>query len=188
MRRLLSESWWALVLHGVAAIAFGVLAFVWPGVTLLFLLALFAVYVLLSGAAMLYGALRHRGERGWWMVAAYGVASIAAGAIAIFFPAITAVALVVLMGISAIFTDIIDIVLAIRLRKEIEGEWLLAVAGGLSILFGVLVLSFWEAGALALVWLIALHATFLGVLLVALGLRLRSHQGVGKHGSHRATA
>ena len=174
MQRLLARSWWHLALRGVAALAFGVLALLWPAVTLLFLVALFAAFALASGAATLAGALRHRAEPGWWLLFLLGLASVAAGIVALFYPRITAFVLVVVMGVNAIFSGVLDISMAIRLRREIRGEWLLALAGAVSIVFGAFVLTFPGTGALALVWLIAFYAIVLGALFLALGLRLRS--------------
>lgn len=174
MRALLARSWWHLALRGAAAVLFGVLALLWPGVTLLFLVALFGAYALLSGIAELAGALRNRHEPGWWLLLLLGLVSVAAGIVTIFYPGITALALVLVMGVNAIFSGALDIAMAIRLRREIRGEWLLGLAGLVSILFGAIVLVFPGAGALALVWLIAFYAILIGVLLIALGLRLRS--------------
>ena len=162
-------------MRGAAALVFGVLALAWPGVTLLLLVALFAAYAFVSGVATLAGALRNRSERGWWLLLLLGLAGIAAAIVTLFYPGITALVLVVVMGVNAIFGGVLDIAMAIRLRKEIRGEWLLGLAGVVSILFGVLVLAFPGAGALALVWLIAFYAIVVGVLFIALGLRMRSH-------------
>lgn len=174
MRALLARSWWHLALRGAAAVLFGVLALLWPGVTLLFLVALFGAYALLSGIAVLAGALRNRDQPGWWLLLLLGLVSIAAGVVTVFYPGITALALVIVMGVNAIFSGVLDIAMAIRLRREMRGEWLLALAGVVSILFGAVVLIAPGAGALALVWLIALYAIAIGVLLIALGLRVHS--------------
>lgn len=176
MGRLLSGSWWMLVLRGIAALAFGILALVWPGATLIFLVALFAAYAIISGAVALAGALKNRDERGWWLVLLLGLVSVAAGVIAFAYPGITALALVIIIGINAIFSGVLDISMAIRLRREITGEWLLALAGVLSILFGAFVVVFPGAGALSLIWLIAIYAIALGTLFVIAGFKLRSHR------------
>lgn len=174
MRDFLSRTWWVLVLRGVAALLFGVLALVWPGITLLVLIVLFAAYALVGGALELAGAFQQRRARGWWLMLLLGIASVAAGLIAIAYPGITAVALVLVIGISAIFWGVLDIAMAIRLRRELQGEWLLGLAGFLSIVFGVILIAFPGAGALALVWLIGIQAVLVGVLLIGLGLRLRA--------------
>jgi uncharacterized membrane protein HdeD (DUF308 family) len=94
--------------------------------------------------------------------------------IAILSPGLTALALVLVMGANALIVGVLDIAAAIRLRKVIQGEWLLILAGIASVVFGVLVLLFPGAGALALVWLISVYAIVTGVLLLALAFRARA--------------
>jgi uncharacterized membrane protein HdeD (DUF308 family) len=174
MDQLLLRSWWMLALRGAAAVLFGVLALIWPGMTLLVLVALFAAYALVAGAVSIYGAVKNRNaDTGWWLVLLLGVVSVAAGVIAVVNPGITALVLVLLMGANALVTGILDIVVAIRLRKRIEREWLLVLAGVVSIVFGLLVFLFPAAGALALVWMVSFYATLTGVLLLTLAFRAR---------------
>jgi len=181
MRKALARSWWWLVIRGLVAIAFGILAFAMPGVTVLLLIALFAAYTIVTGGVAVIGALNNRDDRGWWLVLLLGIVSVAAGVIAIFYPGITALVLVIVIGVNAIFSGVLDIAMAIRLRKEIEGEWLLGFAGLLSILFGVFAIALPGAGALALVWLISIYAVATGILFIILGFKLRSrrHEPMG---------
>ena len=174
MRKALSSSWWWLVVRGLAAIVFGILAIAWPAITLLFLIALFAAYAIVTGGVATIGALNNRDDRGWWLALLLGIISVAAGVIAIFYPGITALALIIVIGVNAIFSGVLDIAMAIRLRKEIQGEWLLGLAGLLSILFGAFVIILPGAGALALVWLISVYAIATGILFIILGFKLRS--------------
>jgi uncharacterized membrane protein HdeD (DUF308 family) len=102
-----------------------------------------------------------------------GLVSVAAGVLAVFMPAITALVLVLLMGANALVNGALEIILAVRLRRQVRGEWLLGLAGLLSVVFGVLVLLFPGPGALALVWLIAAWAIAIGILLIAAGFSLR---------------
>jgi uncharacterized membrane protein HdeD (DUF308 family) len=171
-------SWWVLVLRGVVALIFGLLALAWPGITLLFLVGLFAAYALLSGGFALVGAIRTRqSDRHWWVVLLLGIVSLAAGVLAVILPALTALALVLLMGANAVVNGVLEIILAVRLRRQMRGEWLLGLAGVVSIVFGVLVLLFPGPGALALVWLIAVWALVIGILLIAAGFSLRKRTG-----------
>ena len=174
MNELLARSWWMLAMLGVIAMLFAVLALVWPGLTLLSLVVLFAAYALSGGIMWIMGAIRHRksGED-WWLVLLLGLVSIGAGLIAIFHPELTALVLVLVMGANALITGVLEIVAAIRLRKEIQGEWLMILTGIIAIAFGVFVFLFPGAGALALVWLISLYAAFTGALLLALAFRAR---------------
>jgi uncharacterized membrane protein HdeD (DUF308 family) len=176
----LEHSAWMLMLRGVIAIVFGLLALAWPGLTLLLLVGLFAAYALLGGGVSVAAAFKLRGaERKWWLPLLLGIVSIAAGIYAVVYPALTALVLVLVMGANAIVTGALDIAIAIRLRRVLRGQWLLVLSGIVSIVFGVLVFAFPGAGALAMVWLISLYAVVTGVLLFALGLRTRraAHDG-----------
>ena len=182
MRDLLARSWWMFAWRGAVAVLFGVLAWMWPGLTLLWLVAMFAAYTILGGGAAIVSSVRHRqADQGWWLIMLWGIISVAAGILAIFYPGLTALALVLLMGATALVTGIFDIVVAIRLRKVLRREWLLILSGVVAIAFGVLVLFFPGAGALALVWLISFYAVLSGVLLLSLAWQAR------KWGSGRTT-
>jgi uncharacterized membrane protein HdeD (DUF308 family) len=176
MAATLSHNTWRMfALRGLIAIAFGVLALAWPGITLLWLVVLFAAFALFGGVISIWGALTNRKSDDAWLVLLLGLVSVGAGIIAILHPDLTALVLVLLMGANAIATGVLDIALAVRLRKEIRGEWVLVLAGLVSILFGVLVFLFPAAGALALVWLISFYAVVSGVLLLVAAWQLRRH-------------
>jgi uncharacterized membrane protein HdeD (DUF308 family) len=178
MNDLMQRSWWVLAIRGAAALIFGILAIAWPDITLLVLVAFFAAYAFITGVVYIVGAVRGRqSDKGWWMLLLLGLVAIAAGAIAVFNPAITALVLVLLMGANALVTGILDLAIAIRLRKEIRNEWMLILTGIVSIVFGVLVFLFPGAGALAMVWMVSFYAVLTGVLLLTLAFRLR---GSGK--------
>jgi hypothetical protein len=106
---------------------------------------------------------------------------IAAGIIAFIWPDITAVALLYLIAAWAVITGIFEIVAAVQLRKEIEGEWLLALGGMASVIFGVLLMVFPSAGVLTVVWLIGAYAAAFGVLLLIVAFRLYRWQGRVRH-------
>ncbi|HEX2031328.1 MAG TPA: DUF308 domain-containing protein [Actinomycetota bacterium] len=170
----LARNWWALVLRGAAAILFGILAFVWPGLTVVALVILFGAFALVDGAFALVAAWRAaERRRPWWPMALEGVAGVALGILAFVWPGVTAFALLYLIAAWAIVTGIFEIAAAIRLRKEIRGEVFLGLMGLASVAFGVVVVLFPGAGAVAVVWAIAAYAVVFGVLLVALGIRLR---------------
>lgn len=175
MNQMLSQSWWMLALRGAVAVVFGILAIAWPGLTLLWLVALFAAYALIAGAVSTYAAVKNRrSDEDWWLVLLLGLVSIGAGVVAVLHPDLTALVLVLVMGANALLTGVLDIAIAIRLRRVIRGEWLLILAGIVSIVFGVMVFLFPAAGALALVWLISFYAVLTGVLLLAAAFRARS--------------
>jgi uncharacterized membrane protein HdeD (DUF308 family) len=175
MNESLLRSWWILALRGVIAILFGVLALMWPGLTLLALVSLFAAYALLTGAISVFGAIRNRKrDDEWWLLLLMGLVGIGAGVIALIHPALTTLVLVLVIAANALVTGVLDIAAAMRLRKAIRGEWLLVLSGIASIVFGVLAFLFPTAGALALVWMISVYAIITGVLLLAVAFRLRA--------------
>src|ERR671913_285847 len=177
---VLSRNWWMLALRGLAAMVFGVLAFVWPGITLWALVLLFGAYMLVDGIFAIVAAVRAAGrEARWWLLLIEGVLGVLAGLVAFFWPGLTALALLYFIAAWAIVTGIMEIVAAISLRQEIEGEWALGLSGLLSVIFGVLLVVLpAPAGLLSLVWLIAAYAAATGVLLLILAFRLRSAPGM----------
>jgi len=181
-----TSSWWALILRGLAAIAFGVLAFVWPHITLTALVFLWGAYALVDGAFAIAAGVKSHGEnKRWWVLLLEGILGVAAGLVAFLVPAITALVLLILIAAWAMVTGAFEIAAAIQLRKYIKGEWLLALAGVASVLFGLALLFNPVAGALAVVWLIGAYSIVFGVLLIVLGVRLhnlvRSADGMSPH-------
>ncbi|MCC7272259.1 MAG: HdeD family acid-resistance protein [Alphaproteobacteria bacterium] len=177
MLHMLARSWWVFLLRGIAAIAFGVLAFLWPGLTLVTLVLLYGAFALMDGVLALVAAFTGaaRPAPAWWLVVV-GLLGIAAGAATFLWPGLTAVLLVLFIGAWALAHGIFAIIGAIQLRKEIDNEWTLILGGVLSVVFGGLVLFAPGTGALALVWAIAAYSVVLGILLVGLSLRLRRHR------------
>ncbi|HKR32142.1 MAG TPA: HdeD family acid-resistance protein [Terriglobales bacterium] len=170
-----TSSWWALVLRGLAAIAFGVLAFVWPQITLTALVFLWGAYALVDGVFAIAAGVKSHGEnKRWWVLLLEGILGVAAGLVAFLVPGITALVLLILIAAWAMVTGAFEIAAAIQLRKYIKGEWLLALAGVASVLFALALLFNPAAGALALVWLIGAYSIVFGVLLIVLGVRLHS--------------
>jgi uncharacterized membrane protein HdeD (DUF308 family) len=169
-----------LALRGLAAIVFGVLAFVWPDITLFALVLLFGAYMLVDGIFAIVAAVRAAGrEARWWLLLIEGVLGVLAGLVAAFWPGLTALALLYFIAAWAIVSGILEVIGAIRLRQEIEGEWALGLSGALSVLFGILLVVIpAPAGLLSLVWLIGAYALVFGVLLLVLAYRLRSAPGM----------
>jgi uncharacterized membrane protein HdeD (DUF308 family) len=175
MKESLLHSWWIPALRGVISILFGVLAWAWPSLTLLWLVALFSAYAFVTGVVAVTGAIQNRKrDDEWWLLLLFGLVGIGASVIAIIHPAPTATVIVLVIAANALITGVLDIIAAIRLRKVVRGEWLLALNGVASILFGVLAFLFPVVGALTLVWLISLYAVVTGILLLAAAFRLRA--------------
>ena len=171
----LGRWWWTFILRGVVAILFGLLAFLSPGWGITVLVALFAAWAIIDGIGSLITGFRTRDtDRSWWLEILQGVVGVAAGIIAIVLPLeVVTTALVLVIAAWAVLTGVIEIVLAIRLRRVIRGELWMALAGVASILFAVVLVLFPAAGALSLVWLIGAFAIAFGIFAIGLGWRLR---------------
>jgi uncharacterized membrane protein HdeD (DUF308 family) len=173
MLRTLARNWWAVVLRGVVAVLFGIGTFAWPGITLATLILLFGVYALIDGISAVVWAVKNREGGLPWGVLLAGIGAVVAGVLAFVSPGLTALALLTLIAVWAIVRGVFEIAAAVALRKEIEGEWLLAASGALSVLFGLFLLVRPGAGALGLLWAIGAFAIVAGVMLIALGFRLK---------------
>ncbi len=176
MQNLLKHSWWVLAISGAASILFGILAFVWPAATLLVIALFFAAWLLIDGIFMIFTAVRARDRaKNWWMWLLVGVLGVIAGAIGLFAPGAAAAALVLLLAAYAIVTGIMLVWIGIKVRKEITGEWMLILAGALSVVFGAVIV--WQplAGVLGLVWAIATWAIVIGVLKLIAAFRARRY-------------
>lgn len=175
MLNLLARNWWLVEIRGVAAIAFGILAFLWPNLTLVVLISLFATFVLIDGIALLISVARAepatRGHR--WSVALMGILGVGVGIATIILPGITALALLYLAAFWAITLGISQVVVALRLRREIAGELWLVIGGLVTALFGVFLLVFPGAGLLSLVWIVGAWAIVFGITNLVLAWRLR---------------
>src|SRR5437762_5872735 len=171
----LKRHWWVPVLRGIAAIVFGVIAFVYPGLTVAVLVLLFGAWVLVDGVFRIVGAIGRRAsdpDWGWQLV--IGILGIIIGFLTFHAPAITALVLVIYIAAWALMIGATEIAVAFKLRREIKGEWFLILMGLLSIVFAIMLLWNPLPGALALVWLIASYAIVFGFLGIILGFRLRS--------------
>src|SRR5512134_2702196 len=154
MLHALAKSWWVLLLRGIAAIIFGVLAFAWPGLTLLTLILFYGAFALVDGVLAIVAAVTGGAPAPRWWLAIVGLLGIAAGLLTFLMPGVSALVLLFFIAGWAIATGVMQIIGAIQLRKEIDNEWLLILGGVISVLFGVGMMLAPGAGALALVWVI----------------------------------
>ena len=179
MLEILTRYWWAFIARGILAIVLGVVAFVWPGITVTALIIVFGIYVFVDGVFLLVKAIagwKARDDR--WLLLFEGLLGIGIGVITFFAPGVTAIVLLFYIAAWSLTTGILEIVGAIRLRKEIQGEVWWILSGIVSILFAVLLMIFPGTGILGLVWLLGVYAIVFGVLLIALGIRVRAHRPV----------
>jgi uncharacterized membrane protein HdeD (DUF308 family) len=171
---LLTRHWWVLALRGLAGVIFGVLAFLWPGITLISLVILFGAYALVNGLfSFILAAKAPKGYPNFGSLILSGIFGVLAGLITFFWPGITALGLLIVISAWAIVNGIMEIYYAIKLRKEIKGEWLLILAGILSVIFGGLLLINPLAGALVLILWIASFAIVFGILLIILAFKMK---------------
>jgi uncharacterized membrane protein HdeD (DUF308 family) len=178
--RALAENWWAIALRGVVSILFGVLALALPALSLAALILMFGAYALVEGIFNLIAAVRGGdASRRRWVLVLEGLVSIGAGIVTMVMPGLTALVLAYVIAGWALVTGALEIAAAVGLRKEMRGEWALALSGVLSLIFGVLMAAAPAAGALALVLWIGAYSVVFGVLLLALALRLRSWRREG---------
>lgn len=176
MKTALAERWWAMALRGLVYLLFGLMALLWPGLTFGTLLLLFGIFTVLDGGLSVAGAVRAGRRRERWLgLALEGVVSLLVGLAVLFWPDVSALALLYVIGAWAALTGGLEVLAAVRLRREIEGEWLLAANGVLSLLFGIAVFLWPAAGALAIVWLLGVYALLFAALLFGLSWRMRRH-------------
>jgi uncharacterized membrane protein HdeD (DUF308 family) len=171
----LAENWWLLLLRGVAAIGFGILAFFWPGITLVALTYLWGAYAIVDGIVAIWAAFNlSGGDAGprWWLGLS-GVVGILAGIVAFAYTGMTALVLLMFIAIWAIIIGALQLCAAIQLRKVIDNAWWLVLSGLLSIAFGVVLIAWPGTGALAVIWTIAWYAVFFGCMLIGLSFELK---------------
>jgi uncharacterized membrane protein HdeD (DUF308 family) len=189
MLSLITGNWWAPVVSGVLSIAFGAAALVWPSKTLEALVVVFGVYAFIDGVNWLaFGLLAAGGRERWWPFVVNGIVGIGLGVLTFAEPRAVTVAVVSILGAWAILTGVLRIVGAIRLRQVISNEWLMALAGALSIVFGVLVLALPNAAALTFVLLFGFYAILVGFAQVWFGMRLRGLNRVLRGEDERVAA
>jgi uncharacterized membrane protein HdeD (DUF308 family) len=167
--------WWLMAIRGLLAVLFGLAALVWPRLTLFVLVILFGAYALVDGVMTVIVSLQERKHlRQWWVVLLRGIAGIIAGVLTFVWPAITALALLYIIAAWAIVTGIFEIASAFSGRLPVGQEWMLVLAGVLSVLLGVLLAILPGVGLLSLVWLIGIYALVFGILLIIRAFQFRT--------------
>jgi uncharacterized membrane protein HdeD (DUF308 family) len=168
------RTWWVFLIGGIASVAFGVLAFINPGVALLVLAIYFAAFVLVDGAANIWGAISHRDKDGWWLLLLLGIAGVLVGGFALLYPPVRMAAFVYMVAFVAIFLGVSTFMLGWRVRQATSKEWILYSIGVLSALFGLFVFMRPAAGALSVVSIIATWAIVIGALRIFFALKIKN--------------
>jgi uncharacterized membrane protein HdeD (DUF308 family) len=175
---ILSRYWWMTVLRGLFWILFGIVILVSPGISLLSLTFAFGIVIFADGILnVANGVSGRKVHDDWWVLLLVGLTGIVVGALTFISPQATAIALVFYVAIWAIATGLLEIAVALRLRKQLAGEVWLILAGIASVIFGVLLIAQPAVGALTLLWLFAFYAIAFGVMLILLALKVRSGMG-----------
>ena len=175
MKIVLARNWWSILIRGLLGILIGIMTFLWPAITIAALVILFGVYALIDGAFNLVGAANAaQAHERWGILIFSGIIGIIAGLITFFWPAITAFALIYLIAAWAVITGILEVVAAVKLRQQIQHEWLLALSGAASLIFGLLIAFAPIAGAVVIALWVGIYAFLSGIIYVALAFKLRS--------------
>jgi len=173
-RTLCKRTWWVFLIGGIAAVLFGIGAFVQPGIALLLLATFFAVWVLVDGAFNIVGSLRNRDKDGWWIMLLIGILGVVVGCWALLNPPLSMIAFIYIVAAHAVLLGAFLVMLGVRVRKATTREWVLYLAGALSILFGILVIVQPAAGGLSIVWVIASWAIVIGILRIVFAFKIKN--------------
>jgi uncharacterized membrane protein HdeD (DUF308 family) len=182
----LSRDWWHFAVRGVLAIIFGIVTLIWPGSTMTALVLLFGAFALVDGIFTVFTGLESRKYfKQWWALLLEGLTGIVIAALAFVWPDVTALVLLYFIAAWAIFTGIFEIMAAIELRNVIVGESVMILYGLLSIVLGVLLFAFPQAGAVSLAWAIGFYAIIAGIMEIVVAFRLR---GLGRQIESKQTS
>jgi uncharacterized membrane protein HdeD (DUF308 family) len=177
MLAVAARQWWVLVLQGILGVLFGVLAILLPGVALVTLAYLFAAWAIIAGVTQIGVGWRVAEARGRsWPFAVMGIVSLAAGVLAALIPSLTILGLVLLLGWWLVIQGAMEVYTAWRIRREVTGEWILALAGGARAIVGLIVLVMPIIGAVLTVAVLAAWSIVGGITALVLGFRLRQFQ------------
>jgi uncharacterized membrane protein HdeD (DUF308 family) len=175
----LAKNWWLLLLRGLLAVAFGILLFTQPTISVAILITFFGAYALVDGVFSAFSAISQRKQKEHWILMLVGgLCGIAIGLITFYSPGITAMVLLFYIAIWAIITGVTQIIMAVKLRDEIQGEFWLGLAGLVSVAFGIYLIYNPSSGLQSVLWILAVYAVLFGFLMIALSLRVK---GLHKH-------
>jgi uncharacterized membrane protein HdeD (DUF308 family) len=173
-RTTYGRHWWAVLIRGIIALLFGIAALVWPGITVVVLVALFGAFALVDGIFAVAAAIGERGHGNWAWLLIGGLLGIVIGIITFFWPGITALILLDLIAIWAILTGVFDLVVVFAYHQSVGREILLVIMALLSFIFAAILLIHPVASLLALVWVIGVYAIIIGIMWIVRAFRFRA--------------
>jgi uncharacterized membrane protein HdeD (DUF308 family) len=171
---LCKRTWWVFLVGGIASVIFGLLAFSQPMTAWLVVAVFFAAAILVDGAFNVFGSIQHRDKDGWWIMLLMGVLGVVVGGYALLNPLVSMTAFVYLVAFQAIMLGVFLVMLGYKVRAATEREWILYLTGGLSILFGVLVIVNPAVGGLSVILMIATWAIITGALKIIFAFKVKN--------------
>ncbi len=171
---LCKRTWWVFLVGGIASVIFGVLAFSQPMTAWLVVAVFFAAAILVDGAFNVVGSIKHRDKDGWWIMLLMGVLGVVVGGYALLNPLVSMKAFILLVAFEAFIAGVFLVMLGYKVRAATEREWILYLAGGLSVLFGILVIVNPAMGGLSVILMIATWAIIMGVLKIIFAFKVKN--------------
>jgi uncharacterized membrane protein HdeD (DUF308 family) len=170
MDRHLRDLWWLLLLRGIALLLFGVVAVMWPGLTLVGIAAAFAAYLLVAGVVNIIGSISGQSRLSlWWLAMLLGLAQIGV-AIYLLKNNLVLATFIAVLGISLIFYGIMEVILAFEPGEDAGRRFLLIIGGALGVIAGFIVIRYPVSSGLAFTWVLGVWALISGAIQVAMSL------------------
>lgn len=162
-----------MIWRGIIALAFGLVAIIWPGITLNMLVILFAIFAIIDGASSVITAIvTGRKSDRWWSLVLEGIVGLVVGAIMLVWPDITLLVFIYLIAIWAIVTGLFEFAISFSLKEVKSARWFMLVAGIVSLILGILIFFYPKASLVVIAWLIGIYAIVFGIILLAVGIQL----------------
>ncbi len=180
-KKILARPWWEMVIGGILIMVMGIIAMVYPDITIGIIILLFGAILLVEGIFLIIGSFAVKAEDPMWvMLLIGGIISLIIGAAILAWPDITAKLVLWLFAIWAIVVGMINLVWAVKTRKDadVAGKPAHAVFGIIGITFGIIAFAWPEATIMSIVWIVGLFATLMGILLMIAGFMARKKQQI----------
>jgi uncharacterized membrane protein HdeD (DUF308 family) len=167
--------WWLFLIRGLFGLALGVVAVLLPGATLAVAVIFIGAYLIVDGIVAIAKAVQvMRADAHWWVLLLEGILSLAVGVAIFTWPGLSILSLAYLVGYWAIITGVLAIGTGFRLHTHVPNEWLYALFGIISVIFGCYVLFAPATGLVYIVLMISIYGFVVGFTMIALAFRARS--------------